>query len=298
MTNNFTEVDILIQQSLEEVEFTAPGKLVLAEIERSLAARDIAEIFHWERAHYKAAMNWLKKYKPKPDATNLEKVRGYLEAFHHLCEVEDWEKASEILLIHLDTPTNEGLHAQLGTWGYYREQSEVYTRILGKLSPILNAVFLNGLGNLYQALAKYDKAIEFHQQHLAIWQEFQERQGEGIALGNLGSAYLFLSEYAKAIEFLEQSLAIARELQDRHQEGTALVNLAIFYHHQGDYARAIEFSQQGLAIAREFQDRRLEGAAIGNLGLAYRAQKDYAKAREYHDETLKIIKEIQYLWGE
>lgn len=57
MTNNFTEVDIQTQQGLEEVDFSAPGKLVLAEIERSLAARDTAEISHWKRAHRRAIKN-------------------------------------------------------------------------------------------------------------------------------------------------------------------------------------------------------------------------------------------------
>jgi tetratricopeptide (TPR) repeat protein len=65
----------------------------------------------------------------------------------------------------------------------------------------LNAVFLNGLGNAYQALGEYDKAIEYHQQHLAIWQESQECQAEAIAVGNLGNAYWFLGEYTKAIGY-------------------------------------------------------------------------------------------------
>ena len=34
--------------------------------------------------HYRAVVDWLTDYKPKSDATNLEKVRGDLEAFHHL----------------------------------------------------------------------------------------------------------------------------------------------------------------------------------------------------------------------
>jgi hypothetical protein len=95
----------------------------------------------WQRLQYRAVVQWLTLYKPKLDATNLEKVRGYLEAFHHLCAVEDWERASQVITIRLDTPTNEELHEQLNTWGYYRELLKLYRRILGKVNPSWDAIF-------------------------------------------------------------------------------------------------------------------------------------------------------------
>lgn len=94
-----------------------------------------------QRLQYRAVVQWLTDYKPKSDATNLEKVRGYLQAFHHLCTVEDWERASKILFIRLNTPTNEELHAQLNTWGYYSEQIDLYSQILGKISSSLDTIF-------------------------------------------------------------------------------------------------------------------------------------------------------------
>ena len=43
----------------------------------------------YQLAEYRAARNWLRRYRPRGDATNLEKVKGQLEAFAHLCNVED-----------------------------------------------------------------------------------------------------------------------------------------------------------------------------------------------------------------
>lgn len=92
--------------------------------------------------YYIAVENYLTDdYEPPADATNLDKVRGYLAAFHHLCYVEDWKKASEVITIRLDTPTNEELHNQLATWGYYRELVDLYSTIVGKLSPSWDAIF-------------------------------------------------------------------------------------------------------------------------------------------------------------
>jgi len=43
----------------------------------------------WERAERKAAELWLTAYVAPDDASNIETVRGYLEAFEHFCEMGD-----------------------------------------------------------------------------------------------------------------------------------------------------------------------------------------------------------------
>jgi hypothetical protein len=161
MKSYFAEFDLKSQNGLD-VNITPPGEWMLANLGIDLAAPEFRELSPCKRAQYRAVKNWLTRYKVKPDASNLEKVRGYLEAFHHLCEVEDWERASQILFTHLKTPTNQALHNQLGHWGYYLEQIEIYSRILHKVATSTSS-FLNGLGNANQALGKYEIAIEYHQ---------------------------------------------------------------------------------------------------------------------------------------
>ncbi len=92
---------------------------------------------------------------PAPKATNLEKVNRYLEAFHHLCKPEDWENALKIFAHRLDTPTNDELHNQLHTWGYYQEEVDLHQKLLGKLNPEIETIILNGLSNIYNSLGDY-----------------------------------------------------------------------------------------------------------------------------------------------
>jgi hypothetical protein len=124
-----------------ENNFTPSGDFVLEQLDINPAHLSADFPTREQRLQYRAVVQWLTDYKPKSDSTNLQKVRGYLEAFYHLCEVEDWEKASKILFIRLNTPTHEELHAQLNTWGYYNEQIELYNRIVGKISPSLDTIF-------------------------------------------------------------------------------------------------------------------------------------------------------------
>jgi tetratricopeptide (TPR) repeat protein len=56
------------------------------------------------------------------------------------------------------------------------------------------------LGNAYQSLGDYAKAIEYHTQWLAIAKEVGDRAGEGGAYGNLGNTYESLGNKARARE--------------------------------------------------------------------------------------------------
>ena len=154
------------------------------------------------------------------------------------------------------------------------------------------------LGIAYDYLGKYDKAIEFHLQSLAISREIRDRRGEGQSLGNLGLVYYYLGKYDRAIEFHLQSLAISREIKDRRGEGQSLGNLGIAYKNIGKYDKAIEFHLQSLAIAREIKDRQGEGNALGNLGNAYYSLGKYDKAIEFHLQYLAIAREIKDRQGE
>jgi CHAT domain-containing protein len=128
---------------------------------------------------------------------------------------------------------------------------------------------LGNLGAAYAALGDYAKAIEYHQQSLAIAKTIKNPLDEGEALGHLGNAYYDLRDYAKAIEYYQQSLAIAKTIKNPLDEGEALGGLGVAYSSLGDYAKAIEYYQQSLAIAQEIGDKDGEGTTLHNLGATF-----------------------------
>lgn len=87
-----------------------------------------------KRSSYRAVINWLTKYEPNPDASNLEKVKGLLETFYTFSSIEMWEKADMILRIHTLGST-EDLYKAIGTWGAYSEQVHLFKQLLDKLNP-------------------------------------------------------------------------------------------------------------------------------------------------------------------
>jgi tetratricopeptide (TPR) repeat protein len=74
---------------------------------------------------------------------------------------------------------------------------------------------------------------------------------ERAASGNLGLAYAALGETRRAIEFHEQDLAIAREISNQRGEAHAYWNLGLTFEKLGETSRAAEVMQVCVDYERE-----------------------------------------------
>jgi tetratricopeptide (TPR) repeat protein len=287
--------------------------------------------------HYRAIVNHLAIYQSSSTSSNIEQVRGYLESFNHLCELEDWENANRILQIQIDISKHESLLEQIGVWGYYEHQVLMCNKLIGKINHesdfkllhyLGNAAVVRGeyrkaieyfeealrttdlvdenyrkelvfnnLGNVYYNLGDYKRAIDCFSQALVISDESQNLSNKGKVLNNLGNVYLSLGDYSHAINVCEQSLLIARQLQNRMSEGLALANLGLIYNSIGEYDLSIHYCQQALVLSRELAYRRGEMIALDNLGLAYFSLGKYLEATQYHKQQLMIANEIEDVRG-
>lgn len=107
------------------VSLTPSGESILAKL--GIEASKLKSIkSKWQRTHYRAVINWLTKYQTSAAASNLDRIRGLLEAFYHLCELKAWSKSRTILVTLINVSEPEKLHNQLRNWGYYHEQYELY----------------------------------------------------------------------------------------------------------------------------------------------------------------------------
>jgi tetratricopeptide (TPR) repeat protein len=289
MTYNFNEVELKTQQPLETIDFTQSGELVLSQLGIKSATSVLADSSPWEFAHYMAIKNWL-MYKPKLNASNLEQVKHYLKVFHHLCEVEAWETACK--LIRLTIPNTKELHEQLGIWGYYNEQIEIYSRLLTKLNLDLDCLWLDGLGTAYSYLGKAQIAIDYHERQLEIASEINNRKAEAQAHGGLGWVYAYCLEKAKeAITHYQEQLKISRKIGDRKIEVKSLNGLGYTYNILPPYNRklSMEYYVDALAVAQEMRDQDIECDALSGIAANYINMGEPHKALEYIRLQLKII---------
>ena len=94
---------------------------------------NLDEVSFEQLDHYIAVKNYLMdEDEPSPNAENIEKVKGLLEAFYHLCDVEDRVKAEYIFKIRLEITQKQELHNQLLTWGYYDQHINLYNSLVAQ----------------------------------------------------------------------------------------------------------------------------------------------------------------------
>ncbi|MFN9673328.1 MAG: tetratricopeptide repeat protein [Microcystis sp.] len=240
----------------------------------------------WEYAQYKAgdqrelhqkAIAYYLSIAKSDSWEILNDVQPYLEIFYHRYQLTEYDNAFDILRAIEDFLTRRGYYQTLAD--YYLQLVTVYQQQEDKTNWKYTAS-LTSLGNVYNSLGEYQKALEFHQQSLAIFREIGDRGGEGNSYNNLGTVYNSLGEYQKAIEFYQQSLVIKQEIGDRAGASSSYYNLGNVYSCLREYQKALEFYQQSLAIFREIGDRKGEAKSWFNLGLTYYKLKRISEAKE------------------
>ena len=83
------------------------------------------------------------------------------------------------------------------------------------------------LGHAYFSLGDFNKAIEYHGQHLAIAKEVGDRAGEGTAYANLGTCHMHLNECVKAVAYFEAQHVMATSLKLAHVQSEAALNMGV-----------------------------------------------------------------------
>jgi len=112
------------------------------------------------------------------------------------------------------------------------------------------------------AAATWNKAREY-------FVNDKDRAGEANCYGNLGNAYDSLGDFRKAIEYSEKGLDIAREIGARADEAKCYIYLGFACNSLGDSRKAIEYYEKALKINKELGAGAGESACYTGLGVAY-----------------------------
>jgi tetratricopeptide (TPR) repeat protein len=248
-----------------------------------------------QRSAHQQAINYYQSIAKQQPWYTKDDIQEYLEIFYHFYQLADYDSAFEAIWHCNDFLTLRG---------YYANQVELYGQLVSKWSKTNDkenwhyTASLISLGNAYNSLGQYERAIAFFQQSLDIFKEIGDIQGESISLIGLGNAYNSLGQYERAIAFYQQSLDIKKEIGDIQGESISLIGLGNAYYSLGQYQRAIAFFQQSLDIKKEIGDIRGESISLNNLGNAYNSLGQYERAIAFHQQSLDIKKEIGDIRGE
>jgi len=252
------------------------------------------------RSAHQSALDYFLAHLPAPPWESLEDLTAYLEGFYHAGELGEWQLAFDILNEERGGEgKNKSVDDFLDLQGFYRQYVQLYEQVIGgsQREQDCHLQSLNRLGNSYESLGQYKKAISYHQQSLEISEEMGNRQWLAGSLGNLGNCYRNLGQYKKAISYHQQSLEISEEMGYRQGVASSLSNLGNCYYSLGQYEKAIAYHQKCHDISDEIGFRRGVASSLGGLGNCYDSLGQYETAIAYHQQSLEIEEEMGYRQG-
>ena len=259
-----------------------------------------------KRAHYRAIKNWLSNYKPQQGASNFDSVKGYLEACHHFFELKEWQQADKILDAKIDTSKGddsgkEGLGKQLGIWGYYQKQLELYTKLSGKLCDQKNAFSSIICGTASRFLGDFDKSEKYLNYALAIYRKTGDKEKCAEIWHDLGLLHADRGEDNQAFLCYRKSLRIHKQIKNYRGVANTLHDISRIATNRNKYRQAQKLHRRIESIYDNYlrDDKEQESYAwlLYNIGRFWADQNENIEAERYTLKSLQLFKELDLKIG-
>ncbi|CAH1803265.1 unnamed protein product [Owenia fusiformis] len=160
---------------------------------------------------------------------------------------------------------------------------------------------LDSLGDAYASKGEFDKAIQYHNESLAMQRTIHGNHPHpniASTLGNLGNTYHRKGEFDKAIHYHKESLAMKITIHGNHPHpniASSLGNLGSAYFRKGEFNKAIQYHNESLAMERTIHGNHPHpniASSLGSLGNTYHSKGEFDKAIQYHNESLAMERTI------
>jgi len=145
----------------------------------------------------------------------------------------------------------------------------------------------------YQQALPLRKALDYYQQALPLRRAVGDRSGEAITLNNIGRVYDALGEKQKALDNYQQALPIMRAVGNRTGEAVTLNNIGFVYDDLGEKQKALDYYQQSLPLSRAVGDRAGEANTLNNIGFVYRDQGKPEVAINSWEQSANLILDLR-----
>ena len=138
----------------------------------------------------------------------------------------------------------------------FEESLKQYQDYYKQESHIESAWILVHFGNLYRRLGQYEKAKEYLEKSLRIYEKQLGHQHIQTAwvLANLGRFYRHIGDQKKAKEILERCINIHNNhpIKNEIENAWVTINLGIVYHNMGDFPSSQTLIDKGIKVYEKY----------------------------------------------
>ncbi|HEV2882017.1 MAG TPA: CHAT domain-containing tetratricopeptide repeat protein [Pyrinomonadaceae bacterium] len=153
----------------------------------------------------------------------------------------------------------------------------------------LRAARLIGSGD--EAIKKYEEARDH-------WLAAGDRRATVYALRNIGQVYQSLSLFQKALDIYAQALALSRNLRDRRAESDVLNNIAYLQSGIGNNVEASANATRALKLSQATGNGSGQAQALHTFGDIYYNFGELKKALGYHGQAMQLWERLHDYQGQ
>ncbi len=264
----------------------------------SLAQIESSHLNLFEIVHEMALETWLSDVPAdKQSITTAEDAKPLIEACYHSCSLGAWAETYRLATMLIGVPALP-LHECLGRWGQFQDQINLYSKLLNQLSPEIDLVCLDGLGQAHCCFGRLSIALDYHYQHRSLAQRLDSKNSEALACSRLGDILRDQFQYMEAIAQYEQQYELASQVGDQVQQASALEKMGHLYLGEQRIQKGQALLQQALAIAESLSELDLMAKIMESIGFGYLWSNQSNRAIPYLQHSLAHAQQVQDVMAE
>mgnify|MGYP001096638684 CR=1 FL=1 len=216
-----------------------------------------------------------RKYNEKLKEALCKKLIGmcYYNNNNYLMALQEFNDALRLLNIN-DSNKKDNLLEQ-----------EIYTEVLANI------------GNTYQEMGKYSKALEYFFMSLKINEKNNIKTGIARNMGEIGSIYYLMEDYQKAKRYFFISLKIYKDLQNKHGQAANLGNIGIIMFSEKNYTGSLNYYLKALKLYEEIENTHGQIVNLINVGVTYFFLEDFQNSIQYLNRAIEICKKTNDIYN-
>ena len=209
-----------------------------------------------------------------------------------------------LALAHQSALENEyvyGISRALIGYGYYEITSDNYLACINYLDEAMayydqiekKKLFgsaYNAYGIAYQAVAEYDKALEYYQK--AYDNMIEQGRDASPILGNMGNIHNEMFNFEEGLEYFNRGLEGAKKTGNPYMILQFKTNIATVYADMKQYTKAITMYHEVIPDALKLGVEQNTALAYGNTGKAFYYLNQYDSAAYYIEKAIPMLADL------
>ncbi|MEP7273461.1 MAG: CHAT domain-containing tetratricopeptide repeat protein [Acidobacteriota bacterium] len=150
---------------------------------------------------------------------------------------------------------------------------------------------LSSLGRVEKKRGRYDEAISYYRESLAL-REGRSEVEAAHEMVNIGDVYRLQGRHSEARDYYDRSLALEEKWNDREGVAMTLTSIAHLQAIEGRHQSAVESAERGSGIAAQVGNRELFWRARTLAGISLEALGRTVEAQKTFDEAISSIEDL------